>query len=84
MLSGSVVDHQASQGALAYDAAAHLLIATNAGSNSVSVFTVTGSYLRLHQVLSSHGTFPASVAFHRDLVYVLNAAMGATSSASRS
>ena len=36
-LTGSVVDHLASQGSLQYDAAQHLLIAVNAGSNSLTV-----------------------------------------------
>jgi hypothetical protein len=41
-LSGSVVDHLASQGSLNYDASRALLIAVNAGSNTVSVFSVSG------------------------------------------
>jgi 6-phosphogluconolactonase (cycloisomerase 2 family) len=72
-LNGSVVDHIASQGGLTYDAADALLFAVNAGSNTVSVFSVNGDQLRLRQVVWSGGTFPVSVAVNGDLVYVLNA-----------
>ncbi|MBS2550046.1 beta-propeller fold lactonase family protein [Catenulispora sp. NL8] len=78
VLTGSAVDHTASQGALTYDAEHHLLYAVNAGSNTVSVFAVHGTALTLEQVVSSGGTFPVSVAVHRDVVYVLNAADGAS------
>jgi 6-phosphogluconolactonase (cycloisomerase 2 family) len=73
VLSGSVVDHLASQGSLTYDQDNALLYAVNAGSNTVSVFSVRGDQLTLNQVVSSGGTFPVSVAVHGDLVYVLNA-----------
>jgi 6-phosphogluconolactonase (cycloisomerase 2 family) len=78
VLAGSAVDHTASQGALTYDAAHHLLYAVNAGSNTVSVFAVHGAALTLTQVVSSGGTFPVSVAAHGDVVYVLNAENGAS------
>ena len=76
MLSGSVVDHLASQGSLTYDAADSVIYAVNAGSNTVSVFSVYGDRLTLRQVVSSGGTFPVSVAVHGNLVYVLNAENG--------
>jgi 6-phosphogluconolactonase (cycloisomerase 2 family) len=76
ILSGSVVDHTASQGSLTYDPWHSLLYAVNAGSNTVSVFAVNGDRLELRQVLSSGGTFPVSVAVHGDLVYVVNALNG--------
>ena len=44
-LTGSVVDHLASQGSLAYDPAHGLLYAVNAGSNTVSVFAAYGATL---------------------------------------
>ena len=75
-LGGSVVDHTASQGSLAYDPAHALLYAVNAGSNTISVFGVSGDRLALREVLSSGGTFPVSVAVHGNLVYVLNALNG--------
>ena len=75
-LTGSVVDHLASQGSLAYDREDGLLYAVNAGSNTISVFGVYGDHLALRQVLSSGGSFPVSVAVDRGLVYVLNAEEG--------
>ncbi len=76
VLAGSVVDHTASQGALAFDARHDLLYAVNAGSNTVSVFAVLGDKLALIQVVPSGGTFPVSIAVSGDIVYVLNAENG--------
>jgi 6-phosphogluconolactonase (cycloisomerase 2 family) len=76
VLSGSEVDHLASQGSLAYDPANSLLYAVNAGSNTISVFAVFGNQLVLRQVLSSGGAFPVSIAVSRGLVYVVNAEEG--------
>jgi 6-phosphogluconolactonase (cycloisomerase 2 family) len=76
VLSGSVVDHLASQGSLTYDQTNALLYAVNAGSNTVSVFSVRDDQLILRQVVNSGGTFPVSVAVHGNLVYVLNAENG--------
>jgi 6-phosphogluconolactonase (cycloisomerase 2 family) len=75
-LSGSVVDYLASQGSLTYDQRSAELYAVNAGSNTVSVFSVRGDHLALRQVVNSGGTFPVSVAVHGSLVYVLNAENG--------
>ena len=66
----------ASQGSLGYDQHHRLLIAVNAGSNTVSVFAVFGDRLALRQVLRSGGTFPVSVTVHGNHVYVLNALNG--------
>lgn len=71
--SGAVVDSLASQGSLALDAAHGLLFAVNAGSDSLSVFSVDGTELHLQQVIPTHGSFPSSVAVNGNLVYVLNA-----------
>jgi hypothetical protein len=76
VLTGSVVDHLASQGSLTYDRRHGLLFAVNAGSNTVSVFSVSHDRLDLREILPSGGTFPVSVAVHDDLVYVLNARDG--------
>jgi DNA-binding beta-propeller fold protein YncE len=76
ILTGSQVDHLASQGSLAYDSEHGLLYAVNAGSNTVTVFSVNGDHLLRRQVISSGGTFPVSIAFHGNLVYVLNARDG--------
>lgn len=78
VLDGSVVDHLASQGSLTYDARHALLYAVNAGSNTVSVFSVDGDRLALRQIVASGGDFPVSVAVHGDVVYVLNALDGGT------
>jgi DNA-binding beta-propeller fold protein YncE len=75
-LEGSVFDHLASQGSLVYDRQDDLLLAVNAGSNTVSVFAVFGDQLALRQVIASGGSFPVSIAAHDGLVYVLNATEG--------
>ena len=70
---GAPSDHLASQGSLVYDGAHRLLFAVNAGSDSLSVFRADGDVLALEQMLPSGGGFPASIAVHDNLVYVLNA-----------
>lgn len=75
-LTGSVVDHLASQGSLTYDQRDAELYAVNAGSNTVSVFSVQRDHLTLRQVVNSGGAFPVSVAVYGSLVYVLNAENG--------
>ena len=72
-LTGSVVDHLASQGSLLYDQEHGLLYAVNAGSDTVSVFAVYGDHLALRQVVWSGGSFPVSLTVHGNYVYVLNA-----------
>jgi 6-phosphogluconolactonase (cycloisomerase 2 family) len=71
--SGSVVDHESSQGSLAYDRRAGLLYAVNAGSNTITVFRVRGDRLFRSQVIGSGGQFPVSITFHGAQVFVLNA-----------
>ena len=75
-LTGSVVDHVASQGSLVYDRQDGLLLAVNAASNTISVFAVSGDRLSLRQVIGSGGTFPVSIAEQNGLVYVVNAENG--------
>jgi DNA-binding beta-propeller fold protein YncE len=82
--NGSVVDHLASQGSLAYDPARGPLYAANAGSNTVSVFAVSADALALRQTVASGGSFPVSVAVSGDLVYVLNARDGGSLAGYRS
>ena len=72
-LPGDESDHLASQGSLVFDRDEELLFAVNAGSNSVSTFRVEGDTLSLANVVPSGGQFPASIAVHDDLAYVLNA-----------
>ncbi len=75
-LTGSAVDHTASQGALAYDATRHLLYAVNAGSDTITSFAVRGDRLTRLQTISSGGTFPVSITVHDHQLYVLNARGG--------
>ncbi len=72
-LDQAPIDPLASQGALTYDPAHHLLYAVNAGSDTVTVFRVSGARLHRLQILSSHGHLPVSVGVARDRVYVLDA-----------
>jgi 6-phosphogluconolactonase (cycloisomerase 2 family) len=76
VLTGSVVDHLASQGSLAEDRARGLLYAVNAGSDTVTVFAEHGDRLSRRQVIGTGGQFPVSIAEHGNVVYVLNARDG--------
>jgi 6-phosphogluconolactonase (cycloisomerase 2 family) len=78
VLTGSVVDHLASEGSLAYDRRAGLLYAVNAGSNTITVFSARGDQLIRRQVIGSGGQFPVSIAVHGNQVFVLNALSGAS------
>ena len=57
---------------MTYDGRHNLLYVVNAGSNTVSVFSVHGADLDLRQVVPSGGSFPASIAVHDNHVFVLN------------
>ena len=76
VLTGSVVDHLASQGSVALEADGGLLYAVNAGSDTITVFSVYGDHLVRREVTGSGGDFPVSIAVHGNLVYVLNARDG--------
>jgi 6-phosphogluconolactonase (cycloisomerase 2 family) len=71
--AGSMVDPLASQGSLVLADGGRILVAVNAGSDTVSVFRVYGDALALWQIIPSGGQFPTSIAVHDQLVYVLNA-----------
>src|SRR5215471_6246652 len=62
-----------SQGALTLTSDQRWLLAVNAGSNDVTVFSVTPTGLEFRSKTPSGGTTPISVAIHDRLVYVLNA-----------
>jgi 6-phosphogluconolactonase len=51
----------------------NVLLAVNAGSNTVSSFKINRNGLRLRSTVSSGGMRPVSIAQYGDLVYVLNA-----------
>lgn len=70
---GAPDDPLASQGSLVYDTHHDVLIAVNAGSDTVSVLRLEDDRLCRRQVLASGGSFPVSVTVHGDLLYVLNA-----------
>lgn len=61
--------------AASLDEPAGLLLAVNAGSDSISVFGVDGDRLHLNQVVSSGGPFPVSLAVSGSLAYVLDAGL---------
>jgi 6-phosphogluconolactonase len=66
-------DALGSQGALALSEDGQFLLATNAGTNDVSVFAVHGAALELRSRVSSGGTRPISISESCGLVFVLNA-----------
>ena len=71
---GRVDGPLASQGSLVCADQQRVLLAVNAGSDTVSVFRIVrGNRLKLRQVIGSGGTFPVGIAVHGNLVYVLNA-----------
>lgn len=62
----------ASAGSLALDASNRFLFAVNAGSNSVSAFTVTEDGLNLIGATDSGGMNPISLTVFGNILYVLN------------
>ena len=69
----AAADPLASQGDPALVDGGHELIATNPGSNTVSLFRVRGPFLKLIQRVSSGGQFPDSIGVQDNLIAVLNA-----------
>src|SRR5262249_25913248 len=61
-----------SQDSLISTSDGHFLLAVNAGSNELSVLSVTQDGLQFVDKVSSDGIYPVSVACHRNLIYVLN------------
>lgn len=70
---GAPLDALASQGSLVLDDAHHLLLAVNAGSDTITSFGVRGARLDHATTVASGGQFPSSITVHGNLVYVLNA-----------
>ncbi|MEV2191162.1 beta-propeller fold lactonase family protein [Streptomyces phaeochromogenes] len=66
-------DSLASQGSLVHDDASGTLLAVNAGSGTVTSFRVDGQELRDRHVVDSGGEFPAGLAVHGGIAYVMNA-----------
>ncbi len=71
-LAGAVVDELASQGSLVYDPNGDLLIAVNAGSDTVTSFEVSGDTLTDRHVTAA-GETPVSVAVSGKFAVVLDA-----------
>jgi 6-phosphogluconolactonase (cycloisomerase 2 family) len=71
--AGATADPLASQDGLLLANHGTDLLATNPGSNSVTVFAVDGTQLRVIQKISSGGLFPDSIAASGRYVAVLNA-----------
>ncbi len=67
------LDPLGSQDSLALNGNGSLLLAVNAGSNTIASLQAGSSGLKLLSVVLSGGTFPNSVAMNGNLVYVLNA-----------
>lgn len=61
------------QGALILTEDNDMLLAVNAGSNTISSFKISGNHLSLVSTVHSKGTVPISITQHDNLVYVLNA-----------
>jgi 6-phosphogluconolactonase len=61
------------QGAVVITNDDDVLLAVNAGSNTISSFKITGNGLNLKSTVSSGGERPVSIAQHGNLIYVLNA-----------
>lgn len=70
---GATADPLASQGGLELIDSGRELVATNAGSDTISVFAVDGTHLTFLEQVGTDGEFPDSVASSGDLVSVLNA-----------
>ncbi|MGC1420085.1 MAG: beta-propeller fold lactonase family protein [Acidimicrobiales bacterium] len=71
--AGATADPIASQGGLTLINNGNELVATNSGSDTVTVFAVQGSHLTFVQQVGSQGQFPVSVASNGNSVAVLNA-----------
>ena len=67
---GSGTPHLASQSSVVVSG--DRLLVTNAGSDELSLFRVTGAGLELERCVASGGSHPTSVATHGEVAYVLN------------
>lgn len=73
----AVVDPLASQGSLVLAREGKILLAVNAGNNTVSSFRIERHCVELVGTVPSGGVNPVSIAVHENLVYVVNAGRGA-------
>ncbi len=70
---GATADPLASQDALAFIDGGDELVTTTAGSNTLTVLSISGTSLKAVQTISSAGLFPASIAVRGNSVTALNA-----------
>jgi 6-phosphogluconolactonase (cycloisomerase 2 family) len=70
---GSGAGGLGSQGGVALTGDGRLLLAVNAGSNTISAFAVDADGLQLLDVVPSFGTRPVSVTIRRHVAFVVNA-----------
>jgi 6-phosphogluconolactonase len=73
---GTGKPHLPSQGSIAVAADGRRVLAVNAGSDELTLFSVEGDALRLVTTVPSGGSTPTSVAVHGELVYVANNGSG--------
>ncbi|HZS15681.1 MAG TPA: beta-propeller fold lactonase family protein [Candidatus Dormibacteraeota bacterium] len=71
-IPGVATDPLGSDSSLVVDAKEMRLFAVNAGSNSVSMFTIKPGGITLVDTAPSQGQYPVSIAVNGDTVYVLN------------
>jgi 6-phosphogluconolactonase (cycloisomerase 2 family) len=62
-----------SQNAVILDKSKQLLFVVNAGSNEISVFSISQDGIQLEENIASGGEMPISLTVHKKLLYVLNA-----------
>jgi 6-phosphogluconolactonase (cycloisomerase 2 family) len=71
--AGEGPDPLSSQGAVILSNDNRMLFAVNAGSNSITAFSVSGDQLTRLQTIPSGGERPVSLTISHDVLYVLNA-----------
>ncbi|MGH6889215.1 MAG: lactonase family protein [Rhizomicrobium sp.] len=71
--AGSGADPLGSQNPVVLADKGRLLLAVNAGSDSITAFRISGDTLTAADTVSSGGTMPVSLTVRHDLVYALNA-----------
>ena len=62
-----------SQNAVVLDKSKQMLFVVNAGSNDVSVFSISSQGVQLKETMASGGKMPISLTVHKKMLYVLNA-----------
>ena len=71
--SGGTIAPLQSQNSILLDPTGSYLFAVNAGSGTISSFTIAGANLQFSSQVPSGGVVPVSLTIHGNLLYVLNA-----------